>query len=173
MHIVLFLLLAILGLAAGMAYTSTQMQAGLGTILAINTGTPSTPTWTTIGEIKSIKQSGRVTKTDDATNLQTTGDEEFIGVIRTPGKYDVSVNRVTTDTGQAAVLSNFNSVPPVTVQFKATLLKAIGQVTTGDSYAFSAIIEECDDLETIEPTKGIQSKYGLKVSGTIVKTPGA
>jgi hypothetical protein len=155
-----------------MAYTSTQAQSGNGSILAINTGTVSSAIWTTVGEISDIAQSGKTNKSDDATNLQSSA-EEFIPTILTPGSWGLTLNRVSGDAGQAAVLASFNALPPTIKQYKITLPKAAGQSTTGDAFAFSAMVEEFNDLGTVKADKKISTQAKLKVSGPIVLTVGS
>ncbi|MGA2270325.1 MAG: phage tail tube protein [Bryobacteraceae bacterium] len=155
-----------------MAYTSTQAQSGNGIILAINTGTLSSAIWTTIGEITDLAQSGKTNKSDDATNLQSSA-EEFIPTILTPGSWGVTLNRISGDAGQAAVLASFNALPPTIKQYRITLPKAAGQSTSGDAFAFSAMTEEFNDLGTVKADKKISTLAKLKVSGPVVLTVGS
>ena len=152
-----------------MAYTKTKKQSGNLTQLSINTGTTSSPVWTPILEIVDIGQSGKTLKTDDATNLNSTM-EEFIGTIANPGGFALSMNRVSSDPGQIALLASFNAA--TTLMYQAQLPKAPGQTTTGDLFAFSAIVEEFNDLGTVKADKGIMTPAKLKVSGPITLTPG-
>jgi hypothetical protein len=153
-----------------MSYTKTKKQSGNQTQLNINTGTPSSPIWTPIYEIVDIGQSGKMLKTDDATNLNS-ATEEFIGTISNPGGFSLSINRVSSDPGQIALLASFNAA--TTVMYQAQLPKAPGQTTTGDLFAFSAIVEEFNDLGTVKSDKGIMTPAKLKASGPITLTVGS
>jgi hypothetical protein len=151
-----------------MPYTGTQAQSGLGTVLAINTGTSGSPTWTTIGEVVDLTQSSYQNESDDATNLQSSA-REFIATILNPGTWEMTINRVSSDAGQTALLSNFNS--RANVMFKITLPKTATQVTSGDSYAFTAMVEKYG--ESIKADKKISISASLKVSNAITLTVGS
>ena len=153
-----------------MPYTETQAQSGLGTTFAINTGTASVPVWTTIGEIVTAPQSGRMAKTADATNLESLG-VEWIATLIDSGNFDVTTNRVAGDAGQVAVEAAF--VGKSRQQYKVTLPIAAGQTTAGDTYSFSALVEESNPLADISTDKVIQDKFKLKVSGVITFAAGS
>jgi hypothetical protein len=153
-----------------MSYTGSKAQTGLGSILAINTASSGTPVYTTIGEITKLNQSGKKNNTDDVTNLEST-DEEFITTIPSPGTYAFTVNRVSSDAGQAALLTAFNS--GAKTLFKITMPLAPGQTTTGDTQAFTAIVEDYNDSGSIEPKKTVTVEGSLKVSGAITFTAGS
>ena len=103
-----------------MSYTGTKSQSGNQTIVNINTGTASSPTWVLVGEIADFTQSGTQNKSDDATNLQSTA-EEFIPTILTPGKFAGTMARVSGNAGQVAVKASFNAVPPTQVQYQIVI----------------------------------------------------
>jgi len=153
-----------------MSYTGTNAQAGNLAAFNINTGTIGSPTWTIISEITEFSQSGKANKTATATNLQSTA-EEFINVIGSAGNFAMTFNRVSSDVGQAALVSAFNS--KALTMFQIQLPKAGTQTTTGDKYAFSALVEQMDDLTSVSADKQIQSKATLKVSGSITFTVGS
>ncbi len=152
-----------------MAYTGTLAQSGLGTAFNINTSGTSTPTWTLIGEIISAPQSGRVAKTADATNLESLA-AEFITTLVESGTFELTVNRVAGDAGQLALEAAFEGL--LTKGYQVVLPKTLAQTTTGDTYLFSAIVEEYDNIAEIGPDKAIHSKIRLKVSGKITYTAG-
>jgi hypothetical protein len=153
-----------------MSYTGSQAQSGNGVIFAINTGTAQSPTYTTIAEVLDFSQTGKQNKTADVTNLQSSA-EEFIATITSPGKYDLTFNRVSGDAGQAAVKASFDA--KTVVMYQITLPKTGAQTSTGDSYKFTALVEEFDDVSGVSPTKQIQSKSSLKVTGPITLTVGS
>lgn len=155
-----------------MAYTFSNAMAGLGSILNINTGTASTPVWVLVGEVVEIAQSGRTIKSDDTTNLQSSF-EEFLGVIGSSGNLKLTLNRVSGNAGQAAMFAAFTTVPPVLSMFQIQLKKSPLQNAAGDLLAFTALIEEWNDIATISPTKKIMTSASLKVTGTITTTEGS
>lgn len=145
-----------------MAYTGTKALTGKGTILNIG----STPV--EVGEIKSIKLSGRKNNTEDVTNMDST-QMEFISTIADPGQWALEGNRVPGDAGQVAMEAAFSSgaITPFTI----VLPKATGQVTSGDKYTFNALVMEVD--YAFEPTKADSFSATLKVSGAMTFVPGA
>jgi hypothetical protein len=151
-------------------YTQSAAQSGSQTLFKINTGTVATPAYTVISEVIDFSQSGKSNKTADVTNLQSAG-EEFIATLLSPGKYDLTYNRVVADAGQAAVLASFNA--KTTVMYSIELPKTTAQTSTGDTYKFNAIVEGMDDLSSVSPTKQLTSKASLKVSGAITFTQGS
>ena len=155
-----------------MSYTNSKATSGSQSVLAINTGTVSTPAWTTIGEVVSIALSGRQNNTDDTTNFESTA-EEFIPTLLKPGSYKLEMNRVSTDAGQAALAASFYAVPPTLLLYKLTLPKESGQTSTGDVFQFTALVEELDDTGTLKPDKKIGMACTLKVSGAVTFTEGS
>jgi hypothetical protein len=144
-----------------MSYTGSKAQTGAGTTLSIG----ATPTL--IGEVKNIKLNGRKFDTDDVTNMSSTV-KEFIATMMDPGEVSFDFNRVSSDAGQVALEAAFSagSLSAFTIQ----LPKAPSQTTTGDKYAFSALVTECD--YSFETTKADAGSAKLKISGTIVETIG-
>jgi|ERR1035441_2228550 hypothetical protein len=154
-----------------MAYTSSAAISGNGTKLNINTGTLASPTWTLVGEVTEISESGKKNMTDDTTNLESTG-LEFIPTVVDSGVYKVTMNSIV-DTGQAAMSTSFYAVPPTIVQYQIVLPKKTGQSTNGDKGVFLALVEDFDDTGTIKPDKKLSVSASLKVSGATAWTPGS
>lgn len=151
-----------------MSYTGSQAQSGLGSILSVNTGTVSTPTWTVVNEVADIVQNGYENETDDVTNMQSSA-REFIGTILNPGTWEITMNRVSTNTGQAKMVSLLNSA--ATGQFQIQLVKNIVQTTTGDLIAFSGIVQKYP--LSIKPDKAIKVSATIKVSNAVTITEGS
>jgi hypothetical protein len=142
------------------AYAGTKSQTGKGTILS--------QALLVVGEVTSIALSGRKQNFEDATNMQSTF-EEVISTIPSPGEWDVELNRVSLDPGQAAMeaaITSGNLLP-----FTVTFPKAPGQITTGDVYAFNAYVESFD-FKAAPKTK-VSATLKLKVTNSITFTPGA
>lgn len=155
-----------------MSYSGTQAQAAIGAAISINTATGTTPTWTLIGEIRDAPWTNRVIKTADATNLESTF-EEFIATLPNPGVIDVTCNRIPglTDAGQAAVDASYRAA--TTKQYQVLLPKGPSQSSTGDSYVFKAIVEECSPVATLSAEKIVDFKVRLKLSGADTFTAGS
>lgn len=144
-----------------MSYTKTQAQTGKGTVVAINTGTVTTPVWTPIFEMADITPSGYENKTDDATNLNSTAVERVF-TIQDGGTWDVTGNRISTDAGQAAVVTAFQS--GAAAQFKITLPLLASQMTGGDNFGFYAIVTKWNPSVKVDKI--------VKVAGTFATTNG-
>lgn len=153
-----------------MSYNGSAAQASNLTAFNINTGSGSTPTWTVISEVTEFSVSGKANKTATVTNLQSTA-EEFINTILAPGSYSLTFNRISADTGQAALYAQF--VSGDLTKFEIVLPKTAAQTSSGDTYAFTALVEQFDDLSSVTPEKQIQSKVTLKVSGPVTFTVGS
>jgi len=150
-----------------MPYTGTAAQGGLGTTIALNTGTASVPVWTTIGEIRKATQANYQNETDDATNFQSSA-REFIATILNPGTWDMEINRVSSDAGQTALVASLNA--RTTKSYKITLPLTTAQTTSGDTKTFSAIVEKYG--AELMPDKIVKITASLKVSGAITETAG-
>jgi hypothetical protein len=155
-----------------MPYTQSKAQSGNGSILNINTGTASSPTWVLVGEITDLAQSGKTNKTDDVTNLESKA-EEFIPTLLSPGKWALTMNRISGDAGQTALLASFNALPPTIMPYEVVLPKNASQTTTGDTFTFSALVEEFNDVGTVKADKKVSTVASLKVSGVITLTVGS
>lgn len=144
-----------------MSYTGTKAQTGQGATLAINTGTVSTPTWTTIAEAIDINPSGYENKTDDATNLESLAVERVFTILD-GGTWDVTGNRVSTDAGQAAAQAAFDS--GVATGFQVTFPKLPTQTSVGDIYSFLAVVTKW--------SPNIKATKITKLAGTLATTNG-
>lgn len=150
-----------------MSYTKSQAGIGLGSILSIGSA-GATPTFTTVGEIKTINQSGRQVSTEDTTNLQSSA-KEFIPTLVDSGTWDISGNRIGTDVGQIAMEAAFSSLAllPFTIQ----LPKQGSQTTKGDLFTFNALVQEANYSVAVD--KAVTFTAKLKVSGAMTITPGS
>jgi hypothetical protein len=155
-----------------MSYSGSKAQSGNQTQININTGTPSTPVWTLVGEVIEFTQSGTQNEDEDSTNLQSPA-KEFLPTILNPGQMAGTMNRISGDTGQSAIRASFNTVPPTLKQYQVVLPKTLTQVTSGDTFVFTAMVKEFADLDKISPTGIVRTKFNLKVSGAIAYTAGS
>jgi hypothetical protein len=146
-----------------MTYTGSKAQAGRGSNISIG----ATPT--AIGEITDVPVTRPKWDTDDVTNLESGSDSEFITTIRKSASFTLKGNRVSSDAGQEAVESAYQS--GAITAFVITLPKNASQTTTGDSYSFNALILSYDF--TISPTKKIEFSIDLQVSGGMPLTAGS
>jgi hypothetical protein len=152
--------------AAG--YTASKAQSGLGSLLQVNGGGASPPTWTTIGEVIEGTMSPK-NLFDDTTNLQSTA-KEFLAVLPDPGKVTMTMNRVSNDPGQVFMQGSFQNRTRLQYQLVLPVNVAAGQTTTGDVYGFLAYVE--DLAPDIKTDKKLVSKFTLQVTGGITLTVG-
>ena len=145
------------------AYTGSQAQSGRGTVISIG----ATPT--AIGEVSDFPLNRNKWETVDVTNFSSGSDGEFIATIRKPATITMKGNRVVADAGQMAAEVAYQS--GATTAFTVQLPKTAAQNTSGDKYAFSAIVLSVDF--SITPTKQIEFSIDLQVSGVITLTPGS
>jgi hypothetical protein len=153
-----------------MAYTSSQSQTSQGVLLQIKT-VLSPVTWTTVGELLKGKFDDK-NIFDDSTNTQSLA-KEFLPVLPDPGKFDFTVNRVSTDAGQAALVAAKAAVPPTLLPMRVLfpVNTAAGQSTMGDQRTFSAYVEQLSP--DIEVNKKITSSGMLQISGPITDIEGS
>jgi len=123
----------------------------------------------TIGEIKTSNIGNAQWGTADVTNFESGADQEFINTIRNNGEVSVAGNRVSSDPGQTLVEAAFSS--GAIQAFTLTLPKTPSQTTSGDSYAFNALVVSRDI--DVDVTKEISWSVKLKVSGPVTLTKGS
>jgi hypothetical protein len=149
-----------------MPYTQSQAGIGLGTVLSIGS-TASPVTFTAVGELNRLNLTGRTAGTADATNFQSLA-REFKATLIDSGSWEFTGNRVGGDTGQVAMETAFTTLSLRT--FKIQLPITGTQTTTGDSFTFSALIEEIN--YSVEVDRIVTMSGRLKVSGILTETPG-
>lgn len=133
-------------------------------------GTPPTSgAGTAVGEVGDVAFNRGKWMDDDVTNFESGSDKEIIETIRDNGDVTVSGNRVSGDAGQEAVESAYGA--GTKSNFKLVLPKTPGQVTSGDTYTFSAFVISADF--TVTTTKKIDYKVSLKTTGLVVFTAGS
>ena len=143
---------------------SSKAMSGKGTVLAI--GATPTP----IVEVKTFQFSGGKNDTEDVSNSDSPGRaKEFIVTLLDSGQLKCGGNYVGGDAGQLALRSAFQS--GVLTPFNLTLPKTSTQQTTGDQFAFSAVVEESN--VDVQYDKAITWSGSLKISGVITFTAGS
>jgi predicted secreted protein len=150
---------------------ASKAYSGFGTILSIGTS-GGTPTYTAIAEIKGIQLSGSQNKTEDVTNMGSPGRaEEFIVTTLMAGEFTLNGNKesLSGDAGQVAMNAAFSS--GAVLPFKIVFPLGPAQTTTGDTYTFTAMVEELSWDSQFD--KAITFSAKLKVSGVITATAGS
>ena len=153
-----------------MAYTSSQAQAGRGTVVSIGpvVGT-ATPTYTQINECKTASITGNKWNTVDVTNFNSGNAEEFLTTIIASGTIPLAGNRVSSDPGQTALFAA-NGTGKLYL-FEIELPLTATQTTKGDTFSFNALVESVDF--TVDVEKPVEFSATLKISGPVAEVAGS
>jgi len=154
-----------------MPYTGSQaFIPPVGTLFNLNTGTVSSPVWTAIGEVKTIKPSGRKVSIEKTTNLQSVAEEK-LGTLLDSGTVDVEYNYLGSDSsGIAALEAAFDGK----AHGFQIVLPGLPSGNT-ETAQFNAIIEQ-KDIDQYERDKAMMGKVKLAVTNawtfSVAATPG-
>jgi len=141
---------------------ASKAMSGKGTVLSIGENP--------IVEVKTFQFSGGKNDTEDVTNSDSTGRaKEFIVTLLDSGQLKCGGNYVGGDAGQLALRDAFKS--GLLTDFSLVLPKTAAQQTSGDKFAFSAVVEESNI--DVQYDKAITWSGSLKISGVITFTAGA
>jgi hypothetical protein len=143
-------------------YTGSKAQAGRGSILAI--GATPTP----IGECSDVPFNRPEWETVDTTNFDSGSDEEQLVTIRRAATFSITGNRVSSDAGQVAAETAYQS--GALMPFTFTLPKTTAQTSSGDKYAFQAYVKGSNFKAS--PTGKVEFTLNLHSSGPVVLTAG-
>lgn len=152
-----------------MPYTASKAQTSQGTLIYINPANASPPNWIKIGEPLNAEFSDKK-NFDDSTNLESTA-KEFLPILPDPGKLNVDLNRVSTDTGQAALQSDYTSGQRSQYKVVFPINTEAGQTTAGDERRFLAYVEQLSP--SIKVDKKITTKFMLQITGAITPIQGS
>jgi hypothetical protein len=154
------------------AYAGSKSQSSQGTLLYVNATNASPPVWVEIGEPKGAQFSDK-NEFDESTNLQSLA-KEFVATLPDPGKLNVDLNRVSTDAGQAALLTSYHALPAPTRLLYLVVFPintAAGQSTYPDARQFLAYVESM--APEIRLNKIVQAKFTLQITGPITEIEGS
>jgi len=163
---------------AGIPAGTTVIAVGSGTITLSANATASatlvaltfTLGYTPIFELEAAPISGQKWDVESTTNFQSLSNKEYLKTLLDSGKLALSGNRVSTDAGQtalkAAFLDNANNYG-----FQLTYPLEKGQVSTGDTEVFNALVESYDT--TISVGKVIKISVSLQRTGNPTFTEGS
>ncbi len=151
---------------------------GLGATLSIGT-LGASPTFTVIGGDTKITPPEPKFGTEDTTTLATAGGvRTFIKTLQDPGETTIEGNYESADPGQialstaAAAISNQLNGAAYPFKFTLPINGPGGQTTTGDVYAFNALVLSFAVSE-VEAGKLVTFKSSLKLTGPITYTEGS
>jgi hypothetical protein len=149
-------------------YLGSKASIALGSTLSIGDGAQTQENFTAVAELSQLETTGRQMATDDVTNFEST-QREKIATIFDPGKWTFSGKRVGSDAGLVAMETALQT--GATHNFKVQLPKAKGQTTTGDLYAFAAIVTEIN--YTFPADKASTVTGTIDVTGPVTMTAGS
>ncbi len=154
-----------MSLAAGQ---SAAQVAGTGTVVSIGGLTGgATTTFTAIGEISDFKSSGRKRGTTPVTNFDSLGIVRKLGTTLDLGQVDMTVNRVSDNAGQEAVIAANLQGGAYDFKVQLPINPDIGQTTTGDLVTFSGIVTEAGDFD-ISLTKASEYTFSVDLNSWTV-----
>jgi hypothetical protein len=136
---------------------------GSGCVLSIGGPTGGTDTYVAIGELNDYQFDGQKRSTTTNTNFDSGNTVQYLGTLLDYGTLSGTYNRVSTNTGQLALIAAQAS--GAAYDFKLQLLPnaLAGQTTTGDSYVVSGIVTECDAFD-ISQTKVSMAKFTIQIN---------
>lgn len=149
-----------------MPYTSSQaFTPPIGTLIEINTGTPSVPVWQPVLEVLEFTESGRKWSEEKTTNLSSGFEEKLKGLLDS-GSFDVMYNYLGADSlGDIALEAAFNAAVPSGFQIVIPGLPS-GKTQT---IAFSANVME-KDIDKVKRGSVITGKLKLNITSLLVFT---
>lgn len=155
-------------------YTGSKASQAMGTSVSVGPLASATgsPTYTAIGEITDVEFSGSKRTVLDPTNMQSGGIVEKLDTLLDNGNIKLTMNRITTDAGQIALAAAYTAGGKYLFQVQEPVNEEIGQTTTGNLYAFSAIISEGPNFK-LDPKNLTQVSYTLDISGALTFTAGS
>src|ERR1700739_1857124 len=153
-------------------YTGSKASVGMGTSVSIGPlAGATTPTYTAIGEITAIEFSGAKRSVLMTTNMESGGIVEKLDTLADFGQIKLTMNRVTNDAGQLALRAAFVAGGKYLWQIQEPVDAVIGQTTTGNLYALTAIISDGPSF-SLDPEKQTVISYTLDISGAPTFTAG-
>ena len=151
------------GVVTPLVYTGSKAQAGRGSLLSI--GATPTP----VGEVADVPFNRPEWETVDITNFDSGIDEEQLVTIRRASTFSVTGNRVSSDAGQVAVETAYQS--GVLTAFTFALPKLPTQTVSGDTFHFMAYVKGSNFKAS--PTAKVEFTLNLQTSGPVTVTPGS
>jgi hypothetical protein len=145
------------------AYTGSKAQAGRGSLLSI--GATPTP----VGEVADVPFNRPEWETVDTTNFDSGIDEEQLVTIRRASTFSITGNRVSSDAGQIAAETAYQS--GALTAFTFALPKTTAQTTTGDTYSFKAYVKGSNFK--VSPTGKVEFTLNLQTSGPVTVQVGS
>jgi hypothetical protein len=155
-------------------YNGSKASEAMGTDVGVGplASATGTPTYTSLAEITAVDFSGAKRSVLNPTNMQSGGIVEKLDTLLDNGQIKLTMNRITNDAGQLALAAAFTAGGKYLFQVTEPVNAEIGQTTTGNKYAFTAIISEGPAF-SLDPTKLTVLSYTLDVSGGISFTAGS
>jgi hypothetical protein len=145
------------------SYTGSKAQAGRGAILTIG--------GVVIGELDEIPLKRGKWSMAKTTNFQSNKDGEQIPTIREPASTTLAGNRVSSDSGQAAVEAAYQNAALSAFVITMPINTAAGQSSQGDTYSFSAYVAGSDF--TVQTEQVVKFSIELGITGPVTLAEGS
>jgi hypothetical protein len=123
-----------------------------------------------LGEMSQVPVSGYKFDLEEVTNFDSGENKEYIKTLLDAGKVQLQGNRVSSDAGQAALYGAFLD-PANAYEFMWAYPLANGQVTSGDTVEFAALVEQWDD--NLQVGKAVKRQASLQRTGAVSFVEGA
>jgi hypothetical protein len=154
---------------------ANKAQIGGLSVLSIGgiTGVTGTETFSVIGDFISLSLDGGSRTVLDVTTMTSTFKEK-LGALADYGNGTLMANRLPTasDVGQTALYTAWGGGQAYDFKIILPPNKPAGQVTTGDTALFSAIISSGPKMD-FSPDKAIQVEFTVDISGPVTWTAGS
>jgi hypothetical protein len=155
------------------AATPSKGFIGRGTIVSIGVnGTPET--FTAVAQMRTAQFNGQKINFEDISNLDSplvnnTLLKEIMPATADAGTLDITGIFLPSDQGQLAVAAAYGGG---LTDFTVQLPKGPGQVTKGNSYAFSGYVAEMP-IPDVQFDKVVTIKFKIQLQTVITPTPGS
>jgi hypothetical protein len=158
-----------------MAYEQSKSIQGIGAQLTIGPNVSVTGTADYVPVFEITDQPFKPAEWDklDVTNFNSLGNaKEFRKGLIDYGTVSLTGNAVGDDPGQIAMAAAFADKKSAYL-FQLTMPLGVDQTATGDVYSFAALVLSWTPLASLAPTKTVEFKAELQITGPVTKTAGA
>ena len=148
---------------------SSKAYSAKGTVFSFGNAA-TTPTYSTVAEIKTIQFSGGKVDFEDVTNMDSPGAfREKVPTLLDGGDLSLSGNYISGDAGRLAF--NTAYLGRTLIACKVVLPLAAGQTTSGDSFTFNGYVSENNvDLQF---DKSVSFSAKITITGPVTEIAGS
>jgi hypothetical protein len=145
--------------------SSKSAIIGAGSVLSVGaiTGATGTETFVPVGEISDAKFDGFKRSTTTNTNFDDGQITQYLGTLLDYGTFSGTYNRVSNNAGQLAMVAALQNGGAYDFKLQLPVEPLLGQTTTGDLVAFSAIVTEAGSFD-LSQTKVSTCSFTLQLN---------